>query len=82
MNTITEANLVDFVKNKAVKQLNIAQTKDNRYEIVITLTWKDGNWKVVTTRGKPREWACLNRLARHCKEKYGALPLITLTLEN
>jgi hypothetical protein len=80
MNTITEAELVDFVKNKAVKRLNIVQSKGDKYEIVITLTWKEGDWKLVTTRGKPREWACLDRLARHCKEKYGALPLITLNL--
>lgn len=81
MNVINEAELTDFVKNKAVKKLSIIQGESGKYQIVITLTWKEGDWNLVTTRGKPREWASLDRLARHISEKYDAtLPPIQLTL--
>ena len=81
MNAIREAELTDFVKNTAVKRLNIVQSGVSKYQIVITLTWKEGDWYLVTTRGKPREWASLDRLARHIREKYvGLLPPISLTL--
>lgn len=82
MNTISESELADFVKNKAVKKLHIVQNDADKYEIVITLTWKEGDWNLVTTRGKPREWASLDRLARHIREKYdGTLPPISLSLK-
>ncbi len=81
MNTIGEAELVDFIKNQAVKKLNIIQVKGSRYQIVVNLTWKEGDWCLVTTRKKPREWASLDRLARHISEKYiGVMPPITLFL--
>lgn len=81
MNTVSESELTDFVKNKAVKKLQIVENEAGKYQIVINLTWKEGDWNLVTTRGKPREWASLDRLARHIREKYdGALPPISLTL--
>lgn len=81
MNTISEAELTDFIKNKAVKWLDIVQGENGKYQIEITLTWKKGDWRLVTTRGKPREWASLDRLARHITEKYGgSIPSISLVL--
>jgi predicted transglutaminase-like cysteine proteinase len=81
MNAINEAELTDFIKNKAVKRLNIVQNENGKYQIVITLTWKEGDWNLETTRGKIREWASLDRMALHIREKYeGALPPISLTL--
>lgn len=82
MNTITESELIDAVRNKAVTRLHIAQNKaDSRYRIVINLNWKKGDWPLVTARKKtPREWASLDRLALHIKEKYGAIPEISLSL--
>lgn len=81
MNTVSESELTDFVKNKAVKKLQIVENEAGKYRIVINLTWKEGDWHLVTTRGKPREWASLDRLARHINEKYdGELPPISLSL--
>lgn len=81
MNTISEAELTDFVKNNVVERINIVQSEAGKYQIVIALTWKEGEWNLLTTRRKPREWASLDRLARHIKERYGtALPRIILTL--
>ena len=47
----------DFVKNKAVKRLNIVQSESGKYQIVVNLTWKEGEWNLVTTRKTIREWA-------------------------
>lgn len=81
MNTIKESELVDFMKNKAVKELSIDRNEYGKYRVVITLTWKEGDWHIVNWRGKPREWASLDRLARHILEKYdGILPTISLNL--
>jgi hypothetical protein len=82
MNTIVEAELADFIRNKAVKKLNIIQVDESKYQIVANLTWKEGDWYLVTTRKKTREWASLDRLARHIREKYnGAVPPISLLLK-
>jgi hypothetical protein len=81
MNGINQAELVDFVRNRAVTRFRIIQNAANNYQIVINLTWKEGDLNLVTARGKPREWASLHRLARHIQEEYlGHLPPIDLTL--
>lgn len=81
-NTISEAELTDFIKNKAVKRINIIQNKGGKYEINITLTWKAGEQNLVTIRGKLRVWASLDRMAKHFQKKYdGDLPPITLTIK-
>lgn len=82
MNTLSEAELTDFVKNKAVKRLNIVQNESDKYQIVANLTWKEGDWHLVTTRKTIREWASLDRLARHIRENYGIPPAIALSLQN
>ena len=81
MTKITEAELTDFVRNRAIKRFSIVQGESGKYQVVIALNWKEGDCQLVTFRKKPREWASLDRLARHIAEKYGGeLPRITLTL--
>jgi len=80
MNTINEAELTDFIKNKAVKRLTIVRDEEGKNRIVINLTWKEGDWNLVTTRGGPRGWASLDRLIRHLSDKYENLPPITMIL--
>lgn len=80
MNTLSEAELTDFVKNRAVKRLNIVQNESDKYQIVVNLTWKEGDWHLVTTRKTIREWASLDRLARHIRENCGIPPSISLSL--
>jgi hypothetical protein len=83
MRTIREAELVDFIKNGAVQRLRIIETQNGTYQVVINLNWKEGDWNLVTAREHPREWASLDRLARHVRDKYqGVLPPISLTLNN
>lgn len=80
MNTLSEAELTDFVKNKAVRRLNIVQNEAGKYRIVVNLTWKEGDWNLVTTRKTIREWASLDRLTRHIRENYSTIPKISLFL--
>lgn len=80
MNILSEAELTDFVKNQAVKRLNIVQNESSKYQIIVNLTWKEGDWNLLTTRKTIREWASLDRLARHIRENYGIPPSISLSL--
>lgn len=80
MHTLSESELCDFVRNHAVERLTIVQTQSGRYRIVVALTWKEGELNLVTARKTRREWASLDRLARHITENYGGLPHISLSL--
>ncbi len=80
MSTITEADLVDYLRNRAVKKFNIRQTANGTYQVVVSLTWKEGELTLETSRKAPREWASLDRLIRHIQEKYGKVPTISLSL--
>lgn len=87
MNTISETDLIDAIRNKAIKRLNIVQTEDRKFRIVVTLAkvsiagdWKEGDLSLISTRNAPREWASLDRLEKHIRSRYGAIPVISLSL--
>ena len=81
MKAISEAELADFVRNKAVKRMYIVQGANARFQIIVTLTWKPGDWNLVNAKKKPRQWASLDRLTRHIINEYGnELPPINLVL--
>lgn len=81
MNAISEADLTDFIRNKAVKRMHIIQGANGRYRIIVTLTWKPGDWNLVNAKKNPRQWASLDRLTRHILNEYGGdLPPINLIL--
>ena len=81
MKSISEAELADFVRNKAVKRMYIVQGANARYQIIVTLTWKPGDWNLVNAKKKPRQWASLDRLTRHIINEYSnELPPINLVL--
>ena len=67
---IYEAELIDAFVNNAVQKIKIIQTSSEKYQIVITLSWKEGEWKLATTRNTPREWVSLDRLTHHILNKY------------
>jgi len=83
VNTINDAELTDFIKNGAIQGLAIIQTEQETYRIQVNLTWKEGDWTVITTRGNVKEWVSLDILVRHIREKYdGTVPPINLILSN
>lgn len=80
MNAIHESELEDAGRNKAIKRLRIAQQRTGKFGIVVNLTWKEGDFTLVTQRKNVREWASLDRLSTHIQENYGTVPSISLTL--
>ncbi len=80
MSAITESELVDYVKAGVVKELVITQGQNEKFTLTVQLTWKPGDFKVFTWRKEIREWANLDRLCRHIRENYGAIPKISLEL--
>lgn len=80
MQTISEAELVLIAMSKAVKRLTITETYDGRYRISATVSHRDSDLDLVTFRKKHREWVSLDRLIRHIKDRYGAIPSIVLCL--
>lgn len=79
--TLTESELADFLKNNAVRKLTIILGPSGKFRIVVNLTWKQGDYYLLTTRKTVREWASLDRLARHINDNYGVPPLIELSLQ-
>jgi hypothetical protein len=80
MSTISETELEDAGRNKAIKKLNIVQQTNGKYAVTVNLTWKEGEFTVITQRKNTREWASLDRLTTHIQENYGAVPPISLML--
>jgi len=80
MNTLSEAELTDCFRNNAVSQLKIVQGESGKYRIIVNLTWKEGDWHLLTLRKTTREWVSLDRLAHHIRKHYGILPSINLSL--
>jgi hypothetical protein len=80
MHTINESELVLVVLSKALKRLHIIQTAQGRFRIKVILKNQEEERDLVTYRKQPREWVSLDRLAKHIREKCGAIPPMTLTL--
>jgi hypothetical protein len=80
LNTISESELVLVVRSRALKRMHIIQTEEGKFRVVVNLNNQEEELDLVTFRKKPREWASLDRLAKHIQEKYGAIPPITLSL--
>ena len=80
MDTINEAEFNDFLENRAVSKIQIIQNNESTYNIVTRLSWKKGDFSLVTTRGHKRAWVSLDRLVRHLKTKTTEPPPISLIL--
>src|SRR5262245_2908616 len=87
MDALSESDLIDAIRNKAVQRFEIVQTSNGGYRIIVNVskisissTWKEGDLELITSRNEPREWASLDRLVKHIRLKYGPVPVIKLTL--
>lgn len=84
LNTMSVSELADAIKNSALKRLAVVQNEAGRFELVINLTWKAGDWHIESYRGAARGWSSLDRLVGHIqntqKKHGGTLPEITITL--
>ncbi len=79
---ISEQELIDNLESKAVKSMALVQGEDSKFQIYVTLTWKEGRQLLETQRKKPRTWASLDRLIRHINTKYRQVPNIHLELRS
>lgn len=64
---LQDAELSRCLQNKMVEKLEIRENEKSRYEVHATLKWNSGVLPVITTKGKTREWASLDRLVKHLK---------------
>lgn len=80
--TLTEAELADFLEHKVVSKLWFVQLGKDRYEVIAAITWKPGQWRLLTQRKKPKEWVNLDRMAKHMLSKcINGVPPIELVLD-
>ena len=80
MHTIFEAEIEDAGRNRAIKKLQLVQNARRKFEVIVNLTWKEGDFTLVTQRKNIREWVSLDRLSLHIQENYGFIPSIALSL--
>jgi hypothetical protein len=80
MNTVSESELVSLNKSNAVHTLHIRQNERGHFEIFVSLYYREGELALATYRKTIREWVSLDRLAKHIRDHYGAMPSISLTL--
>jgi hypothetical protein len=80
MSTISELELIDNLRNKAVQVFEIRLTRQKTYIVRVKLSWKTEKLTLLTARKKIREWVDLERMARYIRTKYGPLPPIRLIL--
>lgn len=80
MDKISETLLLESIKNKAVKHLEIRQTQEGGYELIVYLIWKETPSILMTSRDTVREWVSYERLINHINENYSKIPEIKVTL--
>jgi hypothetical protein len=80
MTTVTERDLLLYIKSKVLRQLEVLPTGSGRFQLRASLTVAPGGLILCGSRNKPREWASLDTLARHICIKYGAPCPIALSL--
>jgi len=80
MEYILESELMDFMRNNAIKQLNVVQDISGKYHIVANLNWKKGDFLLVTSRKTTRQFANLDRLVMNIRENSNIPPPINLSI--
>ncbi|MEX3614110.1 MAG: hypothetical protein VB141_10265 [Burkholderia gladioli] len=83
MNIITEKELLDYLaisseaaessrksagKKRGIDSFRIEETEDGRFILVMTLTFKKGDFILTSARKTPRLWPNLNTLVAFLKE--------------
>ncbi|TKB23469.1 hypothetical protein FCL47_22180 [Desulfopila sp. IMCC35006] len=76
MNTVKEKELFEYLQNRVVTAIKIIRNKKGSYNILLNLTWKgkEGDVRLVTSRGKWRSWVSLDRLIRYLMRKTDTMP--------
>jgi hypothetical protein len=80
MQPIAERDLRLYIHSRVVRRLVIAQVDSGAYQLHARLTVQPDQVALFGVRGLPREWASLDRLAKHIQNKFGLLPVLELAL--
>ena len=80
MQPIVERDLLLYIRSQVVRRLVISQICSGAYQLRASLTLQAEDVAICGVRGTPREWASLDRLAKHIQNKYGSVPLLELAL--
>ncbi len=67
MTSIDENQLEDNAKNNAIKQFILRETADQKFRLVVILTWKEGENVLFNARKQVRLWPNLNTLAGYIR---------------
>lgn len=67
MTSIDENQLEDNARNNAIKQFILREMKDQKFCLVVTLTWKDEESVLFNARKQVRLWPNLNTLASYIR---------------
>lgn len=67
MHQIEEQLLVDFATHRVITAIKIVETKQGRFNLVVTISWKDDECILANARHQPRAWANLHTLIRFIK---------------
>ncbi|WP_157008195.1 hypothetical protein [Xenophilus azovorans] len=78
---LTDEDLKKFALAGALKSINVFRLESGKYRIVVSLTWKTGDYLLITYRKKPREWASLDRLMKHVEANYGDISNFSLSIK-
>ncbi|AOD16772.1 hypothetical protein BER93_19435 (plasmid) [Xanthomonas fragariae] len=79
MNAIDEQELMDYVANGVISQFKIRETDEERFCLVVTVSWKEGDCILTSARKTPRVWANVNTLANFLRGLN--LPKVPINLE-
>lgn len=80
MDKISESLLLESIENKAVKDMEIRQTQEGVYELIVNLVWKETPSILATSRGSIRKWVSYERLMKHINENYSEISKFKITL--
>jgi len=82
MNTVNDKELAEYLQNQVITTIKVVRNKKNSYNVLLNLEWKgkEGDVKLVTSRGKWRSWVSLDRFIRHLMKKTDKVPPIFIEI--
>jgi len=80
LRSITERDLLLYIRSRVLRRLTIVQTASGLYRLVVSLSVDRHDLVLASARGSPREWSSLDSLAKQIRCKYGSPPSVALSL--
>lgn len=81
MTSIDENQLEEYAANNAIRQYILREMADQKFSLVVFLTWKEGENVLYNARKQPRGWPNLNTLVGYIRGLNCPTAPITLELD-